>query len=103
MRLKLIVGVVVLCVASLGVQKVSVAGLAPEFVLLVVNGDSPASLAVANEYAHLRNIPDINIVTLTGVTNVEQLPVEEFRRQILGPVLTAIDRRGLQSQIRCVA
>lgn len=103
MRLKLIVGVVVLCVVALGVEKVSVAGLAPESVLLVVNGDSPASLSVANEYAHLRNIPDINIVTLTGVTNVEQLPVEEFRQQILGPVLTAIDRRGLQSQIRCVA
>ncbi len=103
MRLKLLVGVVVLCVTTLGVQKVSVAGLAPESVLLVVNGDSPASLAVANEYAHLRNIPDINIVTLTGVTNVEQLPVEEFRQQILGPVLAAIDRRGLRPQIRCVA
>ena len=78
------------------------AGLAPEFVLLVVNGDSPASLAVANEYAHLRSIPDLNIVTLTGVTNVEQLPVDEFRQQILGPVLTAIQQRGLESQIRCV-
>jgi uncharacterized protein (TIGR03790 family) len=102
MRLNLLLGIVV-CVAASTVERVSLAGLAPESVLLVVNGDSPASLAVANEYVHLRNIPDSNVVTLTGVTNVEQLSVDEFRKQILVPVLTAIDQRGLKSQIRCVA
>lgn len=79
------------------------AGLAPESVLLVVNGDSTASLTVANEYSRLRDIPANNILVLKGVTNVEQLPVDDFRQQILKPVLTTLWERGLQSQIRCIA
>lgn len=71
--------------------------------MLVVNADSADSLSIANEFAHLREIPAINIVTLKGVTNVEQLPVDDFRGQILGPVLDAIRQRGLTSQIRCIA
>lgn len=78
------------------------AGLAPESVLLVVNGDSVASLAVANEYVHLRDIPSRNILVLKGITNVEQLSVDDFRQQILSPVLKALQARGLPSQIRCI-
>lgn len=81
----------------------AIADLTPESVLLVVNGGSQSSLTVANEYVHLRRIPTGNVVTLTGLTNVEQLSVDEFRKQILGPVLAAIEQRGLKSQIRCVA
>lgn len=94
---------VLLSICFLAPAASALAGLAPESVLLVVNGDSQSSLTVANEYAHQRQIPENNIVVLTGITNVEQLQVEEFRQQILGPVLQAIQRRGLQSQIRCVA
>lgn len=79
------------------------AGLAPEFVLLVVNGDSAASKAIADEYVRLREIPKTHVVTLTGITNVEQLPVDDFRKQILQPVLDAIDQRGLRPQICCIA
>jgi hypothetical protein len=90
-------------IVSVVSDRVASAGLAPEHVLLVVNGDSPSSLTIANEFAQLRQIPGENIVTLMGVSNVEQLPVDEFRRQILEPVLKAIDDRGLKPQIRCVA
>jgi len=79
------------------------AGLAPESVLVVVNADSMDSLSIANEYVSLRQIPAVNVVSLNGVTNVEQLSVDDFRRQILGPVLDAIRERGLKSQIRCIA
>lgn len=89
--------------ALLCMHRTVIAGLAPELVLLVANGDSEASLAVANEYARLRGIPDTNIVILPGVASVEQLSVDDFRTQILVPVLNAIDQRGLRSQIRCVA
>ncbi len=81
----------------------SLGGLAPESVLLVVNADSTNSLSIANEFVQLREIPAINIVTLKGVTNVEQLSVNDFRGQVLGPVLDAIKQRGLTSQIRCIA
>lgn len=91
------------CLFVLFSQQAVRAGLAPESVLLVVNADREASVAVAREYARLRSIPAINMVSLTGVTNVEQLPVAEFREQILAPVLRAIDDRGLRAQIQCVA
>lgn len=80
----------------------ALAGLAPESVVVVVNAESTDSLSIANHYVHLRQIPAINVVALAGVTNVEQLSVEEFRRQILGPVLDIIKQRGLTSQIRCI-
>lgn len=89
-------------IGLLAICSVSRADLIPEHLLLVVNGGSTASLAVANEYVRLRGIPDSNILVLDGITNVEQLSVDEFRQQILGPVLTAIQQRGLKSQIRCV-
>ncbi len=44
------------------------AGLSPESVALVVNGDSWASLTVANEYAALRRIPARNVILLHGLT-----------------------------------
>ncbi len=89
-------------IGALAFCGISRADLAPEHLLLVVNGGSPTSLAVANEYVHLRGIPDSNILVLDGITNIEQLQVEEFRQQILAPVLAAIQQRGLNSQIRCV-
>lgn len=78
------------------------ADLVPENVLLVVNANSPVSLAVANAYLELRGIPESNVLVLDGITNVEQLPVDEFRQQILEPVLKAIQIRGLATQVRCV-
>ena len=91
---------IMLC-GILAVCRISFADMAPEHLVLVVNGKSPASLAIANEYVRLRAVPDSNIVVLDGITNVEQLSVDEFRQQILAPVLTAIQQRGLQS-VRCI-
>jgi hypothetical protein len=95
-------GTCLVVISSLWFGRSAFADLTPEMVLLVVNRDSSSSLAVANEYVRLRQIPDINIVSLTGITNVEQLSVNEFRQQILAPVLKTIDDRKLRSQIRCV-
>lgn len=79
------------------------AGLAPENVAVVVNADSAASVAIGDEYVKLREIPRGNVITLTKLSNVEQMPVEQFRVEILGPVLRAIEERGLTSQIDCIA
>lgn len=75
------------------------AGGAPENTVVVVNGDSWASRAVANEYLRLRGIPDINVVQLEGLPSFEQLSVEEFRERVLLPVLKTLDERGLSPQI----
>jgi hypothetical protein len=78
---------------------ISHAGGGPENVMLVVNAQSWASLAVANEFIYLRRIPPNHIVYLNGFSNFERIDVDTFRQQILGPVLTAVQRRGLIGQI----
>ena len=67
--------------------------------MVVVNSDSWASKAVANEFIHLRAIPPINVVYLDDVSTFETITVEEFRERILKPVLSVIDKRGLKQQI----
>ena len=71
-------------------------------VLLVVNGDSWASKAVANKYVHERVIPAGNIVVLNGLPEYEQVTVAEFRESVLGPVFREIQRRGLGDRISCI-
>ena len=75
------------------------AGSAPENALLVVNADSWASTAIANEYIHLRQVPPNNVIYLSGLTSFDRMGVEEFRQQILRPVLKAIEERGLAGQV----
>jgi hypothetical protein len=42
----------------------ALAGGGPENVALVVNADSPDSVAVAGEYVRLRQIPALNVISL---------------------------------------
>ena len=78
------------------------AGGGPEGVLLVVNASSADSLAVANAYADLRGIPPINVLMLPWQEGDESIGIETFRRDLLEPVLRAIDGRRLAPQIDCV-
>ena len=82
----------------------------PENVLVVVNAESQDSLAIANKYVELRDIPASNVVYLRGITNLKDFKHGEgatlsrnFKTQILDPVLEAIKTRGLDKQIDCIA
>lgn len=79
--------------------------IGPESVAVVVNADSWASVAVANEYIHLRRIPAINVVYLhlADLPNFEIIDVETFRTRILGPVLMTLQQRKLAPQIDAIA
>jgi hypothetical protein len=79
------------------------AGGGPEGVLLVVNEQSPSSLTIANHYARLRQIPTENLLYLRWDPQAQTTDVDTFRRQILAPVLEAIEHRHLAGQIDCVA
>lgn len=92
-----------LCCPPAWAVTASFAGLAPENVAVVVNADRPASVAVADEYVKLRGIPAANVITLSKPLHVEQMPVDKFRDEILGPVLKTIEERGLAPQIDCIA
>jgi hypothetical protein len=65
------------------------AGGGPENVLLVINPDSPDSLAVANHYLASRHIPPGNTLYLPWDPKAETTDIETFRRKILLPVLQA--------------
>jgi len=83
-----------LCLGS-----VCAAGGGPENVLLVANRRSVDSLTIANHYIQLRHIPPGNVLTLEWDPKVGRTDVDTFRRQILLPVLKAIQDRGLAGQI----
>jgi len=89
--------------ALLPIALSAAAQLSAENVAVVVNGDSWASLTVANEYARLRRIPPSNFIVLTGLTSVETTDVDHFRKEILGPVFSAIEVRGLVKKIDSIA
>jgi hypothetical protein len=82
----------------------AIAGGGPEGVVVVVNEDSWASLAVANEFVHLRKIPQNNVIYLKGGTNwaFDSIDIEGFRKYILLPVLEAIKKRNLHAQVDCI-
>jgi hypothetical protein len=75
------------------------AGGGPENVMVVVNSDSWMSLSVANHFVRLRSIPASNVVHLSDIPDFERISVDQFRAQILRPVLKAIESRGLGQQI----
>ncbi|MEL7498536.1 MAG: TIGR03790 family protein [Planctomycetota bacterium] len=79
---------------------------AQENVLLVVNADAPDSMALANHYQQLRNIPSNNVVYLPlGAMEVnekdsgETTTSDEFRDKIYQPIIETIEQRGLDAQI----
>jgi hypothetical protein len=79
------------------------AGLGPENVAVVINEDSWASKAVANEFIALYKIPPVNVIYIKGLPDFEQTDIEFFRKQLLQPVMRSLERRGLAKQIDCVA
>ncbi len=74
-------------------------GGGPENVLLVVNVNSWASLTIANHFAAWRQIPSSNILYVNWRFADERLPVDEFRRLLLGPIIQELERRQLDEQI----
>lgn len=89
--------------AYLSLVSHALAGIAPENVAIVVNGESAASRMIAEEYARLRGVPAGNLLSVTGLPDKEMISVEDFRRRILGPVFMALAEKGLSSQIDVIA
>ncbi|MHC4953805.1 MAG: hypothetical protein ACYTGZ_07935 [Planctomycetota bacterium] len=75
------------------------AGGGPETTLLVVNGSSPVSRHVANEYAQLRDLPASHVVFLRDVPHDGVISLDEFREKIWDPIAAHKKRAGLEGQI----
>jgi hypothetical protein len=78
------------------------AGGGPENLFVVVNSTSSDSVAVANAFVAARGIPPINVFMLPWAGSKENVTLERFRAEILGPILTGIDARRLAPQIDCI-
>ena len=96
----------VLCVVGLFANNPLVAQ-GPENTIVVVNEESPDSLAVANLYISLRDIPTTNVVYLRdvphAVTSFESCDYRRVGSKILEPVLKTVRERGVEQQIDCIA
>jgi hypothetical protein len=70
-------------------------------VAVVINADSFASQAVANEFIELRKIPAVNVIHLPlgDLPDFETVDVEVFRERLLRPALEMLEKRGLAAQI----
>lgn len=78
-------------------------GGGPENVFVVVNPKSPESIAVANAFIALRNIPPLNVLMLPWADDRESTSIDRFRAEILLPILRTIESRRLAPQIDCIA
>ncbi len=78
-------------------------GIGPENVAVIVNEDSWASKAIANEFIALYDIPPANVIYVRGLPDFEQTDIEFLRKQLLRPIFKTLEQRGLAAQIDCVA
>jgi hypothetical protein len=78
-------------------------GGGPETTLLVVNADSPLSLAVANEYIRLRELPERQVLWLREVPVGEVIGIDDFRRHVLSPIRDYLTHSGLDAEIDIIA
>ena len=67
----------------------------PETAILVVNADSASSKMIANHYIAMRKIPSTNVVYLNGVPPTETISLDQFKKLILKPIVTALTERQL--------
>lgn len=91
------IGLIVVTLCWFSAEELQAGG--PENVLLVVNSESEESMAIANHFIRLRNIPPDNVVYLRNIPDSFRIQYRYFARLILKPVVEAVQERGLEQQI----
>jgi len=79
------------------------AGGGPENVLVVVNGDSPVSLQVANAYVEMREIPQEHVLWLHDIPYPDSISIDTFRTRIWKPIRDLITQHQLDDEIDIIA
>lgn len=91
------------CVCVLMLGDSATAGGGPEATLLVANAQSSSSLAVANAYIRLRDLPESHVVWLDEVAVVDTIDVETFRKRILALIRLHLASTSLNEEIDVIA
>jgi uncharacterized protein (TIGR03790 family) len=77
--------------------------LGPHEIAVLVNGNSPASVEIANHFVHLRQVPAANVIRLPMPDRVlepqAELTPEEFAQHIWEPADKAVRDRGIADHI----
>ncbi|HEX6960896.1 MAG TPA: hypothetical protein VF175_03455 [Lacipirellula sp.] len=81
----------------------ALAGGGPQNVVVVANPRDPDSLAVANAYVALRQIPATNVIYIPWAPNARSTPGATYRDKLLKPLLAELDRRQLRPHVDIVA
>lgn len=76
-------------------------GLKPENLLLVVNGNSPVSVRLAEFYTRARFIPDGRIVRL-DLPAGEEIPFDTYERNVVPVIRKFLRDNKLENQVRCL-
>ena len=79
------------------------AGGGPEKVLLVVNGDSPVSMHIANAYMAMRDIPPQHVLWLHDIPYPDSIDIDTFSARIWQPIRDFITRNRLDDEIDLIA
>ncbi len=87
--------VVFACIAA----PAALAGGGPETTLVVVNGDSPVSKRVANDWVARRRIPLSHVVEIAGVPHLRVIDIETFRTKLWAPIQAFMAEHGLSDRI----
>ena len=98
-----IVLLVVLVLVLLLTPLPSIAGGSGFNVVVVANGNSPNSLALANYYCQRRGIPSLNVLRISWSGGNTSWTRSQFESVLLNPLLAMIVSRGLSGQIDYVA
>ena len=81
----------------------ALAGGGPQNVAVLVNSNDPDSLAVANCYVELRQIPATNVIYVPWELDARATTAVKFRDQLMKPALAELEKRGVLPQIDCIA
>ncbi|MBA4106281.1 MAG: hypothetical protein C0485_11030 [Pirellula sp.] len=79
------------------------AGGGPQNVAVLVNSNDPDSLAVANCFIELRQIPATNVIYVPWELDARDTTAVKFRDQLMKPALAELEKRGVLPQIDCLA
>jgi hypothetical protein len=79
------------------------AAVGPDTTAVIIDGDDPASGAVARLWMRLRGVPEAHAIELRGLPDGQRMSLEQFRAQVLEPIEAALIERGLAERIALIA
>lgn len=79
------------------------AGGGPQNVAVLINSNDPDSLAVANCFIELRQIPAPNVIYVPWEVDARATSAVKFRDQLMKPALAELAKRGVLPQIDYIA